>query len=109
VTRSSCRPGNRLDDLGYLAWTWCIQSRGHVPVGEQARQLRDGYGAIAPEILLAAMIHSQDRIVDTETANLASTGHSAARRQHAKAAIAWASADRALLRQHEALLLSVLR
>ena len=27
---SSCRPGGRLEDLGYMAWTWCIQSQGHV-------------------------------------------------------------------------------
>ncbi len=109
---SSCRPGDRLDDLGYLAWTWCIQSQGHVPIAEQARhlrELRDGYGDIEPEILLAAMIGSQTRIVDLETANADNPRHSAARRQHAKTAIAWATADRALLRKHEALLLSALR
>jgi hypothetical protein len=109
---SSCRPGGRLGDLGYLAWTWCIQSRGQVPIGEQARHLReirDGYGYVEPEILLAAMVRSQTRIVDLETANLGSPRHSAARRQHAKAAIAWAAADRALLHQHAAPLLSALR
>jgi hypothetical protein len=83
-----------------------------VPIAEQARhlrELRDGYGHIEPEILLAAMIGSQTRIVDLETANADSPRHSAARRQHAKTAIAWATADRALLRKHEALLLSALR
>jgi hypothetical protein len=33
----------------------------------------------------------------------------AARRQHAKAAVAWAAADCALVREHEALLLLALR
>ena len=58
---SSCRPGDRLDDLGYLAWTWCIQSEGQVPIAEQARhlrELRDGYGDTEPEILLDAMMGS---------------------------------------------------
>jgi Phosphotransferase enzyme family len=108
---SSCRPGARLDDVGYMAWTWCIQSQGHVPIGEQARhlrELRDGYGGIEPEVLLAAMVRSQTRIVDLETANLGDPGLSATRRRHAKAAIAWARADRALLRRHEKLLLSAL-
>ncbi len=108
---SSCRPGDRLDDLGYMAWTWCIQSQGRVPVGEQARhlrELRDGYGDVEPEIVLDAMVRSQTRIVNLETANLGSLRHSAARRQHAKTAIAWAAADRALVRQHQALLLSAL-
>jgi hypothetical protein len=57
---SSCRPGDRLDDLGYLAWTWCIQSLGHVPIAEQARhlrELRDGYGIAA----LAVGVQLADR------------------------------------------------
>lgn len=109
---SSCRPGDRRDDLGYLAWTWCIQSQGHVPIAEQARhlrELRDGYGGIEPENLLDAMMRSQTRIVDLETANLSNPRLPASRCQHAKAAIAWASADRALLRRHKAPLLSALR
>jgi hypothetical protein len=55
------------------------------------------------------MMSSQTRIVDLETANLSNPRLPAGRRQHAKAAIAWASADRTLLRQHKALLLSALR
>lgn len=109
---ASCRPGSRLDDLGYMAWTWCIQSQGRVPVADQARhlrELRDGYGGAEPESLLAAMVASQRRIVDLETANLGNSGLPAARRQHAKAAVAWAAADCALVRRHEALLLAALR
>ena len=62
---ASCRPGDRLGDLGYMLWTWCIQSQGHVPVAEQARhlrKLRDGYGDIEPEILLDAMVRSQTAV-----------------------------------------------
>jgi aminoglycoside phosphotransferase (APT) family kinase protein len=63
---TSCRPGDRLDDLGYMAWTWCIQAEGNVPVDAQAahlRDLRDAYGPVRPETLIDAMIRSQDRVV----------------------------------------------
>ena len=63
---TSCRPGDRLDDLSYLAWTWCIQAEGSVPVDAQAahlRELRDAYGPVQPETLIDAMTRSQDRIV----------------------------------------------
>ncbi|MGR6321442.1 phosphotransferase [Micromonospora soli] len=41
-------PGHPLEDLGYLAWAWCISSRpDRGPATEQARQVRtlaDAYG-----------------------------------------------------------------
>jgi hypothetical protein len=40
-------PGNPLEDIGYMAWLWCISSKpDRQPVGEQASQIRillDGY------------------------------------------------------------------
>jgi aminoglycoside phosphotransferase (APT) family kinase protein len=108
---SSCRPGGRLEDLGYMAWTWCIQSQGHVPITDQARhlrELRDGYREISPEILMEAITSNQDRIVTTERANLSNLRFPAARRQHAETAIAWASADRALVTNHKSVLLDAL-
>ncbi len=109
---SSCRPGDRLEDLGYMAWTWCILSQGRVPPVEQAghlRELRDGYGAVEAARLLDAMVRAQSRVVDAETANLDNPTLTAARRHHAEAAVAWATADRAFVRRHHALLLSALR
>lgn len=82
-----------------------------MPVAEQARhlrELRDGYGDISPETLPGAMASSQDRIMTAETANLHNPRLPAARREHARAAIAWAAADRALLREHSAVLLDAL-
>ena len=35
------------DRSGYMAWTWCIQADGNVPIDAQAarlRELRDAYG-----------------------------------------------------------------
>ncbi|GHJ55983.1 hypothetical protein Nm8I071_52900 [Nonomuraea sp. TT08I-71] len=41
-------PGDPLEDVGYLAWAWCVSSRpDRGPVAEQARQVRalaDAYG-----------------------------------------------------------------
>ncbi|MEV6150229.1 phosphotransferase [Nonomuraea sp. NPDC052129] len=108
---SSCRPGNRLDDLGYMAWTWCIQSQGRVPISQQAehlRELRDGYGDVDSEHLLEAIVRRQTNIADVEAANLSNPKLTPTRRRHAQAAIAWATADRELVFQHKAVLLSAL-
>ena len=83
-----------------------------MPIADQAahlRELRDGYGDVEPEQLIAAMIRQQTRIVDRETANLSDFALAASRREHAKSAITWARSDRALIRKHQALLLSALR
>ena len=106
-----CRPGDRLTDLGYQAWTWCIQALGHVPVPEQAghlRELRDGYGDVEPEVLVRAILRRQTEVVETEQANVRDPTVSAERRRHAESAIAWATADRRLVEQHERQLLAAL-
>ncbi|SPL93989.1 aminoglycoside phosphotransferase [[Actinomadura] parvosata subsp. kistnae] len=105
---SSCRPGDRMDDLGYLAWTWCVQAEGQVPIADQAahlRELRDGYGDVSPERLVEAMIGRQEHIIEAETARLRTRDLPPRRRRHAEAAIAWATADRALVLRHRAMLL----
>ncbi|MFG1710996.1 phosphotransferase [Nonomuraea sp. M3C6] len=109
---SSCRPGARLEDLGYMAWTWCIQSQGRVPITEQARhlrELRDGYGFIEPEQLLDAMVRRQTCVADIEAVNVNDPKLTPARRRHAEAAFAWATADRELIHRHRTLLLSALK
>ena len=109
---SSCRPGDRLDDLGYMAWTWCIQSQGRVSIIDQARhlrELRDGYGTIEPADLLDAMVRRQTHIADAEAANIGDPTLTPARRRRAKAAVAWATADRELVHRHQPLLLSALQ
>lgn len=115
---SGCAPGSRLDDLGYMAWTWCVQTLGNVPIADQAahlRELRDGYGGsgsgwrVEPEQLLDAMVRQQTRVVDLESANLDDARLTPTRREHARNAIAWATSDRALVRRHEEMLLSALR
>ncbi|MGC5019074.1 phosphotransferase [Micromonospora sp. DT47] len=107
----SCRPGDRLDDLGYMAWTWCIQSQGHVPIEGQARhlrELRDGYGDIEPESLIRAIVRRQTEVAEAEEANLRNPRHTPERRRHAEWAIAWAGADHELVARHEKDLLTAL-
>jgi Phosphotransferase enzyme family len=109
---TSCRPGARLEDLGYLAWTWCIQAEGNVPVDAQAahlRELRDAYGPVPPEALIDAMTGSQDRIVRQSERAVRDARDPAGRRAWADEAIRWATADKALIRANEQTLLAALR
>lgn len=108
----SCGPGERLDDLGYMAWTWCVQSAGGVPVAEQARhlrELRDGYGGIDAEDLLEAIVRRQAQVAAAEATNADDPRLAPARRRHARRATVWADSDRALVEGHRALLLAALR
>jgi len=109
---TSCRPGDRLDDLGYMAWTWCVQAEGDVPVDAQAahlRELRDGYGPVPPQALIDAMIRSQDRIVLHSQQAVGDSRNPAARRAWADEAVRWATADQELIRTNERILLAALR
>lgn len=109
----SCGPGARLDDLGYMAWTWCLQSAGRVPIAEQAghlRELRDGYdGCIDAEDLLMAIARRQAEVSAAEAANADDPRLPPARREHARRAMDWANSDRTLVEEHRALLLAALR
>lgn len=106
----SARPGARLDDLAYLAWTWCIQSTGNVPISDQARhlrELRDGYGDIAGD-LLSAILGRQAMIAGAEAINRDDPNLSPSRRAHAQRAIAWATADHNLVQCNLGLLRTAL-
>lgn len=59
-------PGDPIEDVAYLAWTWCVSSRpDRGPVAEQARQVRvltDAYGLASVErARLTAAIHARLR------------------------------------------------
>jgi hypothetical protein len=95
-----------------MAWTWCIQSEGNVPIDAQAahlRELRDAYGPVPPQTLIHAMIRSQDRIVLHSQQALRDSRNPAARRAWAAEAVRWASADQELIRASEQVLLAALR
>jgi len=60
-------PGGILEDVGYMAWTWCVSSKPvRGPIEAQAAQLRvlaDAYGLTPQDRagLVAAMIQRQSR------------------------------------------------
>ncbi|MFE7278451.1 phosphotransferase [Streptomyces sp. NPDC057623] len=60
-------PGDPLEDLGYMAWTWCISSKPQAsPAQEQAAQVRllaDAYGldTLARSSLVDAILDRQIR------------------------------------------------
>jgi aminoglycoside phosphotransferase (APT) family kinase protein len=60
-------PGSPLEDVGYMAWVWCVSSKVGAPsVEAQARQVRvlaDGYGLSANQraVLVDAMLERQSR------------------------------------------------
>lgn len=61
-------PGDPLEDLGYMAWTWCIASEPEAPpVGEQAAQVR--VLADAYELPGQARAHLLDAILDRQAHN----------------------------------------
>jgi aminoglycoside phosphotransferase (APT) family kinase protein len=97
------RPGAWMFDLAYLAWTWCIQSSGNVPIEDQARRLRDlrdGYGRGDAEALVRAIIHRQRFIARVAEMLAARPGHDQRYYAHQHRAIDWATADRRLTEQH---------
>lgn len=102
----SARPGQRLDDVAYFGWTWCIQAVGRVDPVDQARRLvavRDGYGLDADADLLSAVINSQTQMALTSTQLLNRPGHDDTYYQRQQAVIDWATADRAVILQNRQL------
>jgi Phosphotransferase enzyme family len=63
-------PGHPLEDLGYMAWTWCVSSKSSAPpVQAQAARVRvlaDAYGLDAPDRagLVDAVLDRQARNAD---------------------------------------------
>jgi aminoglycoside phosphotransferase (APT) family kinase protein len=105
----SARPGQRMWDLGYLAWTWCIQSEGRVPIKDQSRRVRavrDSYGVQDAESLLLQIDDCQTYIAVTSRAQLSRPGQPEPVYAHHRRAIAWAENDRTLLHEHWATFLA---
>ena len=105
------QPGEWMSDLAYLAWTWCIQSSGNVPVVDQARhlrELRDGYGRGDAQMLVQAIMHSQRHIAGTAEKLAAQPARSEHYYAHQQRAIEWATADRRLTEENYDLFVTAL-
>ncbi|KAK1180524.1 aminoglycoside phosphotransferase family protein [Streptomyces sp. NBS 14/10] len=109
-------PGDPLEDLGYMAWTWCISSKPDAPpADEQAAQVRilaDAYGLQSHEHgdLIDAMLDRQTRnarwwreqLDGPERSRVASAEQIVSR-------IAWSEREHAFTVAHRPALASALR
>jgi Ser/Thr protein kinase RdoA (MazF antagonist) len=93
-------PGHPLEDLGYMAWTWCVSSKPQAPPAHaqaaQVRVLADAYGLDAPDraALLDAMLDRQARNADWWREHLHAPEPRVADSEQIRSRIAWS------LREH---------
>lgn len=90
----SAKPGLRLDDLAYMAWTWCIYADSRVPLEDQARRvnnLRLGYGFEPGQQLLEAILRRQSEMISVSRQMLSSAGKPDTFYHHQRDAIQWAA------------------
>src|ERR1035437_2921631 len=85
-----CRPGQRLSDVGYMAWQWCLLIGDTVE--DEARRLSSlnaAYGLLTAEQLLDAMLKTQEKNIayTLQRLNLASNTQA---RESAEDALDWA-------------------
>ncbi len=88
-------PGDPLEDLGYLAWTWCVSSKPTAPPAHaqaaQVRILADAYGLDASDRpdLVDAMLDRQARNADWWRGHLNAPAPHVADRDQIRIRIAW--------------------
>lgn len=105
-------PGQRMWDLSWLAWTWCIQHLGTVPILDQAervRQVADTYSGVDGRALLQAIVDRQnlvERVAMEKLARLSAADRASSPHQ---LTVTWAAGDRALLNEHRSLFEAALR
>lgn len=100
-------PGDRLEDIGYMAWAWCISSRpDRGPTAEQARQvqvLADAYGLPPAERdRLPAAIDARLRRNDAFWSDVLNDRHAPqTRRERAAETLAWTRREAAYIRANQ--------
>lgn len=94
-------PGHPLEDLGYMAWTWCASSKPQAPPARaqaaQVRILADAYGLNASDraALIDAMLDRQARNADWWRQHLHAPDPRVASNDQILSRIAWS------LREHD--------
>ncbi|WP_055532272.1 phosphotransferase family protein [Streptomyces graminilatus] len=94
-------PGNPLEDLGYMCWTWCLSSKtGAPPAASQAAQVRvlaDAYGldAASRARLVDAMLDRQARNAEWWRSHLAAPGPHVADDDQIAERVCWSEREHA--------------
>jgi hypothetical protein len=93
-------PGDPLEDVGYMAWSWCVSSKANrLPVSFQARQVRvlvDAYGLEAAHRrdLVSAMLERQERNIRFWTKQQRARATTVASTDQITEIIAWSRRER---------------
>ncbi|GAB3818058.1 hypothetical protein GCM10028799_23550 [Kribbella italica] len=105
-------PGNPLEDVGYMAWLWCVSSKPTAPSAEsqaaQVRVLANAYGLSTHErtLLVDAMLERQSRNAhfwrDLPSESVDATPEQITER------IAWSHREHAFTARHRAALAAAL-
>ncbi|MET8631009.1 aminoglycoside phosphotransferase family protein [Kitasatospora sp. NPDC004669] len=94
-------PGDPLEDLGYMAWTWCVSSKPEAPPATaqaaQVRVLADAYGldASSRARLIDAMLDRQARNAQWWRSHLACPGPRVADDHQITERIRWSEREHA--------------
>jgi len=98
-------PGSRLEDVGYMAWTWSITSKQTLPLPRQAEQVRliaDTYGLAEAErqALVDCILERQSRNVRFWAEHLARPETAPATPEDLTDRIAWSRREHAFVHTH---------
>ena len=108
-------PGSRLEDLGYMAWAWCLSSnpvRG--AISDQARQVRtlaDAYGVGASDRaqLTDAIVERLSRNVQFWSNQIENAGDVLTAPEKLPELVAWSKREKQYVEAHRAELVTALR
>lgn len=101
-------PGDPIEDLGYMGWSWCVSSSPHRPAvatqAQQVRALADAYGATALQRarLVGSIIERQLRNVTFWSARLADPGSTIATPEKMLEVIEWSKREAKFTDTHRA-------
>jgi hypothetical protein len=108
-------PGHPLEDLGYMAWTWCVSSRATAPPARaqaaQVRVLADAYGLDAADRagLVDAMLDRQARNAEWWRRHLDAPEPRVADREQILDRIAWSLREHGHTAAHRPVFAAALR
>ncbi|MGA4992431.1 aminoglycoside phosphotransferase family protein [Nonomuraea bangladeshensis] len=108
-------PGDPLEDIGYMAWTWCISSKTTAPPATaqaaQVRVLADAYELTAARraAILNAILDRQSRNARWWAERLTDSSHHLASPEQITSRIAWSEREHAYTSAHRLVFATALR